>query len=544
MGTLWNLAVAQDTRQFLDFEAADKLTHELKAELRSLARQPVAAATNPWDHELAQSVSSLRGELSSLGYGIDDVVDVIGDLRTDLNKGIMGLGALFEWGMTKTIGLLEENQTAIYETRDLLKYPKRTAANEERENAQLALRNAGNSEEDSEREHWLEYGLKFYATSAENYPFDYTVHLDMGKLLLLECNKPEESLPSFRKAARTAQTSGDVEFESKAHFFAGRAQALLGNCEEAYKETSRALELQPDSQLLAYECARYCALTGRMEECSKHVESIVRANAIGGRVTLAEAEAWWAKVQSDDDFNPMEGTLEELLRKLAGDANSRLQNLSAYARQAMGTATKSENMVACIVVPATANLVLLNDRLSELVNFDSLSYFQYFAAIHHAGELVRSAMNEAKMSLTLGISKLNQLISEAEQRMCAEIEEVKQRTQETIDQLVSRKKEIDDHGSALFGLFMSLLMFGGIGAAFSGRGFAMFGWILGLWLVFVLITAGHARSRKSLLDSEMQNLKRMVHKPDDSTVTEMNQLRAKMQELERALSRVESGGFL
>ncbi len=545
MGTLWNLAVAQDTRQFLDFEKAD----EFKAELRSLARQPVVTATNPWDQELAQSVSNLRGELSGLGYGMDSVVGVIGDLRTDLNKGMMGLGALFQWGMTSVIGLLEKHQTAIYETRDLLKYPKRTAANEERENAELALKNAAHSEEDEERQHWLDQALKYYGGSAENYPFDYTVHLDLGKLLLLEYNRAEESLSPLRKAVRTAQTAGDQEFESKAHFFTGRAQAVLGNLEEAYTETNRALDLQPDAQVLAFECARYCALTGRADECATHVESLVRADATGGKVALSEGVAWWTKVQTDDDFKPVKSTLRELLGKLSGDANSKLESLLGNARQAINTAAKSNSMVASAGLPVPSNPSLLNDALSKLVNVEMRSYFQCIAAILNTGKLITSAMNEASGSLILGINKLQGAINSLQQRMSSAVDEAKQSNQERIDQLVKRRKAIEEGTGRVAGMawlvawLVVVLVLSNLVPTANVFELLLPGLVLS-GLPIAILSRIFFEIRKSIIDSKIRNIRGLVHKPDDSLVSQRDQLNAKKQELERALSRVLSGGFL
>lgn len=289
------------------------------------------SAPSPVTYEFAQAVSSFTDGFASLGYGMDRAAEVVENLRIDVQKGFAGLGALFDWRMASVISLMEQQQTTYYEIRDLLRYPRKTAAHEDKEDARQAMRVAFNSE-DAARRQWLERALNYLRAAVEKNPFDYTVHLDMGTLLLESYGQPDRALPCFAEAARTAQTTGDREYESKAHFFAGRAHGVLGKHEEAYKETRRALDLQPDAPVITYEYARVCALTGRTQACEQHIETLLRADAIGGKVSQTEAEAWWVKVQANSDFNVARDSLNKLFNRLTAEARAKTEEALKEAR--------------------------------------------------------------------------------------------------------------------------------------------------------------------------------------------------------------------
>jgi len=363
-----------------------KIGSEQTKLLRQIAEQPRSSTTSPMTYELAQSVQGLSDGFSGMERGLDRAVGLIADLRIDLRNGFAGLGALFDWRMSSIITLLEQQQTTDYEIRDLLKYPRRAQANEDKEDARRAMQVALNSDGAAKSE-WLDRALGFFASATDKNPFDYTNHLDMGKLLLQGLEKPQDALRHFEEAVRTAQTSGDQEFESKAHFFAGRAHGAMGNHEEAYRETRRALDLQPDAQVVAYECARYCALTERTDECASHIESLLSVEDVGGKVSAVQADAWMARVSGDSDFSSVVPRIREIDNRF--NAEHRNKVADGFAR--LDSANRDVEEAQSLVEKLTGRSV---DEGREL-RVHQRALMDEQAAEDHSGMcdvLVRSAM--------------------------------------------------------------------------------------------------------------------------------------------------------
>lgn len=484
--------------------------------LREIARSQRDATVSPVTYEFAQSVTSLTDGLASLGYNADRAAEVVANLRIDVQKGFQGLGALFDWRMASVISLLEQQQTASYEIRDLLRYPRKTSANEDKADARQALRVAFNSD-NAARKQWLERALNYFRAAAEKNPFDYTVHLDMGTLLLEAYEQPEQALPCFQEAARTAQTAGDREYESKAHFFAGRAHGQLGQHEEAYKATRRALDLQPDSQVVIYECARCCALTGRADECAQHVERLLRTDAIGGKVTRAQAEAWWGRVQSDTELAKQKLQLERVRANLADAARTAAMN-------AIASLERSIQFLAGIGHEVQASSKQVEDLLTVGDYFDAL------LAVELAHNTKANVVHEGQQLLSNDIAARH---SEIEKVDCA-MREAEREAKKDIAGIMAKKSNLDEFGRLQFdeksspfpfagacGLFVFFLLalwaLSSAGLIFLVDGMALLvvgigslvaikgGFFLGLFLEDNLITKKRS-AREGLLQVELQSL--------------------------------------
>ncbi len=219
-------------------------------ELRQLRRiadqgQSAAGTMSSATYEMAQSVKNLSDGLAGISQGVSSTTDAIYDLQFDMQRGFAGLGALFDWHMGTVISMLEQQQVTAYEIRDLLKYPRRTQANEDKEDARKAMQVAFNSQGDAQRQ-WMDRALGYFKSAAEKNPFDYTAHLDLGNLLLQSLDQPSVALECLQEAVRTAQTAGDKEYQSKAHFYSARCYEVLGKLDDAYKEANRALSSFPE----------------------------------------------------------------------------------------------------------------------------------------------------------------------------------------------------------------------------------------------------------------------------------------------------------
>ena len=283
-------------------------------------REGVSLATR----ELAHSVGKLEQGLAGIGCELEAVNSVMEGLRIDVRQGFAGLGALIDWRMASVISLLEQSQTIYCEIREILKYPRKTEANEDKKDARKALRIALSAEGKKHKE-WLTKALDYFDSAAKKNPFDYTAHLDLGTTWLNICRDARKSLSFFAQAALTSQDAGDAQYQSKAYFFAGRAHGVLGEYEEAYGATAEAVRLDPQSAPIAFECLRYAALTGRTESCDTLLEKLLRVGLMGGEVSSEESRAWWARLQQDEDFAALKPAMERVMDSLVAEARARAE---------------------------------------------------------------------------------------------------------------------------------------------------------------------------------------------------------------------------
>jgi len=404
MGSTTNLILADDYKDFLSLEKKDELIREV----RKLGQQGgVGAATA--DRELARSIEDVAHGLSNFG-------GEVADLRFDLNRGFAGLGALFDWHMGTVVSLLEQQQTELNTIRDALLYVRKTDAKADSEDARRAWKMAltQTTPGDATHERRLTQAMDFFLSAAKKDPFDYTIHLDMGILLLENREQPDAALPHLQEAVATAQAENDREYESKAHFFAGRAHGLLGQNEEAYQETRRALELDPDATVKIYECARYCALTGRADECLQHVEKLLRVELLGGKVARPDAEAWWAKIRAKKDFDKARERINRFMLQITNEAAEVAESALTSAHGAVTTAQHSIRLaVECAGVETGfgSQIVRVQKKLndaSELVA--KAEYFNFLGGAVISRSLIQPCVEISKTSMQSASDKVQQEI--------------------------------------------------------------------------------------------------------------------------------------
>lgn len=316
--------------------------------LSQLARS--AGAQERWKSEIADSINSLASQyeyaLDGVASGLEGVRDSIEGLRINVSEGFEALGALFDWRMQTVIALLEEQQRIQGEILRRVMYPRTTEAEEMKERARRSYYKAIETAvtQPDWRERYLNDALRDFSTAADKNSRDYTLHLDIGRILLLEHNQPAQALRYFDEAARHAHLESD-EWEGKAYFYMARNKEVLGNLEEAYAAARRALELESDNLVYAYELARYCALTNRADECARHLERTLRAQAIGGVVSTEEAKVWWAKINAERDFDSARGEINRLFTRLTNEARQAAEAALEKARKALATAERAAELV-------------------------------------------------------------------------------------------------------------------------------------------------------------------------------------------------------
>ena len=449
-------------RTYESFRLQREQVHYLReiAQQRQQAPSPLAAEFAPTVGRLSEQLAE---QFAGVGRGIDRVADVIGGLQVDMRNGFAGLGALFDWRMANVIVLLEQHQTSLNELLDVLKYPRRTQAKEDREDARRALQVVAASD-GAAREQWLGRALGYFQSALGKNPFDYTSHLDLGTTML-GLNRTEDALVAFEEAARTAQSAADPLYESKARFFAGRAHELLGDLAQAYRESKRAHELDSDSAVLAFEHARYCALSDRGDECAAVLETCLRTANVGGSREEDEARAWRARCQNEADFQAasartaIKGLLERLTDQASRGADSAIKGAERALQISRDTVVRLSELLdpligQSVVTPLTAP-VSLGQAKSALA--DATDYVELGRVLAPAQSAMQEAWHGAQAAKERGADWCEQQIRDRQAALSA-VRSDWQKTHETTEKARRDWSPAD----RVPGIFIAGLLYGGV----------------------------------------------------------------------------------
>jgi len=378
--------------------------------------------------EYNASVSSLISQgreqnaaLDSVAYGIENIRDAVGQMSFDVSAGIKALGALFDWRMQTVIALLEEQQRTRQEILKVLKYPRTTEAEEMKARARKsyfkALETA--TAQPEWRERYLADALRDFSVAAEKNDQDYTLHLDIGRILLLEHNQPAQALRYLDDAARHAHMESD-EWEGKAFFLIARAREVMGKLEEAYAAMRRALELEPDNLVYAYELARYCVCTDRADECARHLERVLRVDAIGGVVSVDEAKVWWAKINTERDLDKARGEIGQMFDRLTNEAREAAEAELVKVMKTVMTAEKSAKLVEELIdiQDFRTELDVLYEKFEDIK--EQLKIIRYFVCVDliSASRVSQeAAANTAKKLIISGQRKIIERKSSVQEKI-------------------------------------------------------------------------------------------------------------------------------
>lgn len=326
----------------------ESLLRERNQALSSLTMQTgqQTAALESLSMQTAQQTAAMQSAARDQTFAVEGVRDAVDQLSFEIGAGLKALGALFDWRMQTTIALLEEQGRTQKEIEHLLRYPRLTEAEEMKERARKSYYKAIESASSQPQWHdqYLADAMRDFSAAADKNPQDFTLPLDIGRILLLEQNQPGSALRYLDDAARHAHMESD-EWEAKAFFLAARAHEELGDLQAAYTSARRAVELDQSTLIYAYECARYCALTNRADECAQHLERTLRAVPIGGTVSADEAKVWWAKISAEDDFDAARDAIKVLFARLTKEANDAVKRALSKADLGLDTAEKAGELI-------------------------------------------------------------------------------------------------------------------------------------------------------------------------------------------------------
>jgi len=199
---------------------------------KDLQKQIDAVNTQTRDLIASQlaSTSAIIASQERIAEGIDEVA--CGIKRVE--KGIYGLQAAFEWGISEVVWQIEQNREVLRDILEVLSAPLNTQAKELRKRAEEAYANG-----------WIDDALEDFLESEHKNRYDFTIHISLGMIYLFHKNNQEKALEYFEKAIKYAKPKSSYH-TSYALLYKALIKRNSDLIEEAEYCTAEAIELAPD----------------------------------------------------------------------------------------------------------------------------------------------------------------------------------------------------------------------------------------------------------------------------------------------------------
>jgi len=318
---------------------------------------------------------------------IADKIDSAVLAARDVAEGLAELQATFEWGFTELIWQIEQEREVLKDILEVLQAPLDTQAKELKKRAEYAYKNR-----------WIDDAFEDFLESEKKNRYDFTIHQNLGNIYFFEKKNPEKALKYYEKAVKYA-TPKSSYYTSVSLLHIGLVKYLQEDFQEAYKATSKAIELSPDFYEAHYQHAQYCANLGRYDEAIKHLKK-----------AIVEGDKYYCvKADSERDFNVMKKRLRSLFKELQINAQNEIMFEMGVVGRLIDEAKSRYN------IPAIGKFKIAETKLNEVVVLliakGRGSFFDCHDAKHKIFVALKTALDFSVEYLSNEIGKLENEIS-------------------------------------------------------------------------------------------------------------------------------------
>lgn len=255
----------------------------------------------------------------------------LAELTAVAGEGAAQIASALEWGFGDITWRLQQQTEVLRSIDDTLKSPAETQANEWRKMA-----------EELRRRGVLDEAEEFYLKALEVNRLDYRIYTGLAESYLQsnEFDRAAKCLqrslphaPKGRKPSGPAVlqptrshsqlTSSTTEFDWRSHSYRliGHIHACAEDYARAAETLALAIELSPEHEESHYDYAQYCAQTGNTEAC---VSSLRKA--------ILGWPPYWALAKAEPNFDPIRGSVRELLSEMCWGLWQRVKEKAAEAK--------------------------------------------------------------------------------------------------------------------------------------------------------------------------------------------------------------------
>ncbi len=231
--------------------------------------------------------------------------DVIQDIEYDIKsvgKGMFGLKAAFEWGISDVVWLIEKDTEDFKEVMIAISRASNTQIDRLRDKAEGAY---ASGKMDNALVYFTE--LEPYTTK------DFSVCTSLGMIYLFHKINKKKALEYFEKAVKYAR-SLSAYYASYALLYKALIKRDFGLIEEAEGCTNEAVKLSPDFAEAVYQNAQYNALLKRPEKAVSLLKKAIKEDII-----------YCLKINGERDFNGIKPEIIKLYEEIRNEKNGEVK---------------------------------------------------------------------------------------------------------------------------------------------------------------------------------------------------------------------------
>ncbi len=231
--------------------------------------------------------------------------DVIQDIEYDIKsigKGMHGLKAAFEWGISDVVWLIEKD------TEDLKEIIRAICGVSDKQINMLR-----DKAEDAYATGKMDDALVYFTELEPQTVKDFTVCISLGMIYLFHKIDKEKALEYFEKAIIYARLLS-AYYASYALLYKALIKRDFGLIEEAEKSTNEAIKLSPDFTEAVYQNAQYNALLNRSEKAVSLLKKVIKEDII-----------YCLKVNNERDFNGIKPEIIKLYEEIRNEKNGEVK---------------------------------------------------------------------------------------------------------------------------------------------------------------------------------------------------------------------------
>ncbi len=245
-------------------------------------------------------VASSSAIIASRGLPLDSISD-IAYTDKDIGQGMQGLKAAFEWGISDVVWQLELNRNSLENMlEDMYAGMKELLAN--RKEAVAAYEKGD-----------IDNALAHFLKLLKKNKYDFTVHMSLGMIYLMNKIDKEEALTHFDNAIQYARKHSSY-YGSYALLHKALIKRDLGSIDEAEQFSEEAAGLSPDLTEATYQRAVYNALLDKPDKAVSLLKKAINDDII-----------YCLKINNENAFDEMRPQITEMFEKIRTEENENIR---------------------------------------------------------------------------------------------------------------------------------------------------------------------------------------------------------------------------
>lgn len=232
----------------------------------------------------------------------DDTINSIAYSTEMIGRGMFGIGAAFEWGISDVVWQLELSRRPLtYIIEDLYA------------GVDAIVRTCRIEAEEAYGNGNIEFALEHFLDVAGKNKNDFSVHISLGIIYLMENIDKEVALGYFERAVFSAKNFSKY-YTSYALLHKALVKRDLGDIKEAEKHSAEARKLSPDFVEAAYQNALYNALLDNPGKAVPLLREAVDSDIV-----------YCLKIGKEKAFDGIRSEITEMFSEIRDEENAKVE---------------------------------------------------------------------------------------------------------------------------------------------------------------------------------------------------------------------------